>query len=191
MRRVMSEEIGKDQDNYHIHLARYMFAARQFSSSSTVLEIGCGSGYGARLLSDFALEVDAYDIASEELNQKWASYQKSNLGYHNSLPNKKYDFIVSFEVVEHVNESDLKEYFNNIKTRLKKNGVVFLSTPRAIPFKDRSKNRQKEHIYEYSPEEFKELLKNYFNNVFLFSQNDAIISTQNPQMAWNLVAICI
>ena len=49
-------------------------------------------------------------------------------------------------------------------------------------------------MYENSAptdEEFKELLNRYFTNVFLFSQNDAIISSQNPQMAWNLVAICI
>jgi len=191
MRRVMSDSIAKDQDNYYIHLARYMFAARQFSPRSIVLEIGCGSGYGARLLSDFSSEVDAYDISSSELKLEWDYFQeKDNLFFYDTLPEKKYDFIVSFEVIEHIDNSNIEEYFKNIKTRLVDGGVCFLSTPRAIPYKERSKNRQEQHVHEYSAKEFKETLSQHFTNVFLFSQNDSIISTQNPEMAWNLVAIC-
>ena len=153
----MSDSIAKDQDNYYIHLARYMFAARQFSPRSIVLEIGCGSGYGARLLSDFSSEVDAYDISSSELKLEWDYFQeKDNLFFYDTLPEKKYDFIVSFEVIEHIDNSNIEEYFKNIKTRLVDGGVCFLSTPRAIPYKERSKNRQKEHVYDI-------LLKNLKN----------------------------
>jgi len=157
MRRVLPSQIFESQDNYLIHLARYMFAARQLSPDSKVLEIGCGSGYGARLLSDFSSEVDAYDISSSELKLEWDYFQeKDNLFFYDTLPEKKYDFIVSFEVIEHIDNSNIEEYFKNIKTRLVDGGVCFLSTPRAIPYKERSKNRQKEHVYDI-------LLKNLKN----------------------------
>jgi SAM-dependent methyltransferase len=125
MRRVLPSQIFESQDNYLIHLARYMFAARQLSPDSKVLEIGCGSGYGARLLSDFSSEVDAYDISSSELKLEWDYFQeKDNLFFYDTLPEKKYDFIVSFEVIEHIDNSNIEEYFKNIKTRLVDGGYA-------------------------------------------------------------------
>jgi len=194
MRRVNPFETGIDQDNYYIHLARYMFCVRQLKKTQSVLEIGCGIGYGARLLSDYAQEVYATDTETS-LQEAWNKYDKENLHFVTNIDQiddlKKFDVVVSFEVVEHIEENDLEQYFKLINSRVKPNGFVFMSTPRAVPFEERSKNRQIEHKIEYSPDEFRALLEKNFKNVFLFAQNDAIISVQNLNMAWNLVAICI
>lgn len=190
MRRVNLYEVGVDQDNLFIHLARYMFVLRQLKKSDRLLEIGCGTGYGARLLSDRCQQVVATDTAGE-LPEIWNQYKKENLIFSPKLPNDKFDVVVSFEVVEHIAEIELESYFQNIKSRLRDGGVAYMSTPRALPFEERSKNRQIEHVKEYSASEFRDLLEKQFKNVFLFAQNDGIISTQNPDMAWNLVAICV
>lgn len=190
MRRVNLYEVGVDQDNLFIHLARYMFVLRQLKKSDRVLEIGCGTGYGARLLSDRCQQVIATDAAGE-LQEIWNQYKKENLIFSPQLPNDQFDVVVSFEVVEHIAEVELDSYFQNIKSRLREGGVVYMSTPRALPFEERSKNRQIEHVKEYSASEFRALLEKQFKNVFLFAQNDGVISTQNPDMAWNLVAICV
>ncbi len=190
MRRVNPFDVGTDQDNYFIHLARYMFCARQIKKTQTILEIGCGTGYGARLLADYATEVIAVD-KENNLQDTWNKLQKSNLKFLKEIPEKQFDVIVSYEVVEHVPENEVDDYFKLIKKHLKPTGCVFMSTPRAIPMKERSKNRQLEHAKEYSPEEFRELLDKKFSRVFLFAQNDSIISFQNLNMAWNLIAICI
>ena len=73
---------------------------------------------------------------------------------------------------------------------MKDNGSLFISTPRYIPYEERSQNRKDYHLKEYTYDEYKELLNKHFHNVFIFSQNDSIISMQNPKMAWNFVAIC-
>lgn len=190
MRRVNPVDFGADQDNYFIHLARYMFCARQIKKTDIVFELGCGTGYGARLLSDFAQKVYATDIS--DLSEVWNEYGKSNLLFLKDMnPPEKVDVVVSYEVVEHIGSDLLEAYFTRIKNTLKQNGVVFMSTPRAIPFEERSENRQKEHAHEYAPDEFKALLEKHFSNVFLFAQNDSVIGSQNINMAWNLVAICV
>ena len=191
MRRVSISKHGVDLDNHFYHLARYMFAARQIDKTDKVLDFGCGTGYGARLLSDFAESVYAFD-KDTKLVEEQNKFKKDNLIFCKTLPecSNKFDKVVSFEVVEHIELANVNHYFNNIKKRMKNNGVLFISTPRAVPFENRSLNRQREHVYEYSPQEFRELLKSHFTNVFLFSQNDSSIGYHNPEMAWNLVAIC-
>jgi protein-L-isoaspartate O-methyltransferase len=74
MRRVNLYEVGVDQDNLFIQLARYMFVLRQLKKSDRVLEIGCGTGYGARLLSDRCQQVIATDAAGE-LQEIWSQYK--------------------------------------------------------------------------------------------------------------------
>lgn len=189
MRRVNPYIIGSDQDNYFIHLARYMFCARQLKKTDIVLEIGCGTGYGARLLSDFASEVYALD-QDKTLGKSWEHFEKNNLQFIKKIPKIKFDIIVSYEVVEHISEDKVDYFLHTIKQHLKPTGCLFISTPRALPMKERSKNRQLEHKKEYSPNEFRHLLEKYFSRVFLFAQNDSVISYQNLKMAWNLVAIC-
>lgn len=190
MRRVHPKNIGYEQDNYYIHLARYMFVMRQIRPEFSILEIGCGTGYGARLLADKAKQVIATDKADQELRESWNVYDKANLTFTDKIPDNKFDIVVSFEVVEHIPEKEIPDYFETIKSHMKSAGVAFLSTPRALPFEERSKNRQLEHVKEYEYKEFCSLLDSNFKNVFVFSQNDAIISSQSPSMAWNFVAIC-
>lgn len=190
MRRVNPYNVGEQQDNYYIHLARYMFVVRQLKSTDRLLEIGCGTGYGARLLADHCQSVSATD-AETGLGEYWEKYNKPNLNLSPTMPECRFDVVVCFEVIEHIEEEKAGEFLQKIKDRMTDSGVAFISTPRALPFEMRSRNRQLEHPKEYSPTEFRELLEKQFSRVFLFGQNDAIISTQNPEMAWNLVAICI
>ena len=191
MRRVDISRHGFDQDNYFIHLARYMFAARQLRKDFRVIEIGCGTGYGARLLSDFCSEVSAIDEDYENLENSWSDFNKTNLKFYKTVPEgEKYDAVISFEVVEHIHLDEIDSYFETIKSLMNVHSTLHISTPRALPFNERGTNRQKHHIYEYNYEEFQSLLQKYFYNSYIFSQNDSIIGSQNPQMAWNFVAIC-
>ena len=84
MRLVNLDEVGVDKDNLFIHLARYMFVLRQLKKSDRVLEIGCGTGYGARLLSDRCQQVIATEAAGE-LQQMWSQYKKENLIFFRSF----------------------------------------------------------------------------------------------------------
>ena len=190
MRRVNPSDIGIDQDNYHFHLARYLFVARQLQSTDSVLEVGCGVGYGARLLADTAKSVYAQD-AETNLESDWANFEKDNLTFSTQLPDSgSFDCVVSLEVVEHIEPQDVPSYMSTIKKYLSETGFAVISIPRAITFEKRSKDRQEFHAYEYSPSEFKAILQDHFENVFVFGQNDGLISIQNLECTWNMIAIC-
>ena len=46
------------------------------------------------------------------------------------------------------------------------------------------------HVNVYKGEDFFAMLKQYFHNVFLFTQNDEIIHTGHLRMANYLIAVC-
>src|ERR1039458_5734453 len=56
------------------HLVRYGFAAR-FAGGCKVLDVGCGSGYGASSLAQEANLVVGIDSAPEALNYAQKNYQ--------------------------------------------------------------------------------------------------------------------
>jgi len=193
MRRIEAL-ISEDPVNLVVHLARYNFARSLIQSDWIGLDYGCGTGYGAALLSKNCSRIDAYDEDSKVIKRSRANYSSlDNLTFYESIDEIKgcYDFIVSFEVIEHMTQQEAIAYLSRLRSLLKDGGMLFSSTPRALPFSERSLNRQLHHVHEYDYETYKEILMTSFRKVLVFSQNDGIISTQNPLMAWNYVAVCL
>jgi ubiquinone/menaquinone biosynthesis C-methylase UbiE len=93
------------------HLVRYGFAAR-FAGGCKVLDVGCGSGYGASSLAQEANRVVGIDSASEALNYAQKNYRRANLNFVlgdcRSLPFREcfFDVALMFEVIQHVAETE-------------------------------------------------------------------------------------
>jgi SAM-dependent methyltransferase len=94
------EESWRDQ---HGHIARYQWAARQILPGETVLDVGCGIGYGAEILNETKcryIGVDKYP----------ASKSFSHLGRFFTQdieiwsPDFDFDVAICFETLEHVKE---------------------------------------------------------------------------------------
>ena len=59
------------------HLVRYKFICRQLKKEWDVLELGCGTGYGAYLISKYCNHIDAHDMDTQLLiraKEKFISY---------------------------------------------------------------------------------------------------------------------
>lgn len=170
------------------HLVRYKFVCRQLRKDWNVLELGCGTGYGAYLMSKYCKTVDAQDMDTNLLIRAKEKFINSNLTYTDQPVEGKYDVVVCLEVIEHMTKESGHLLLQNAKSKLKSNGLLFISTPRKID--NPNENRKKHHLHEYEPEEFRLILEEHFSKVLLFSQNDEIISSQNPVNAWNFMAVC-
>lgn len=140
---------------YLMHIASYQFA-RHYCAGRNVLDLGCGSGYGAASLADIAASVTAVDVSEEAVAFASDRYRAANLRYlkideERPLPfaDARFDVILSFQVIEHV--LDEAAYLREARRVLKTGGVMIIVTPnrgvRLLPFQ---KPWNRWHVREYS-----------------------------------------
>lgn len=146
-------------------LYRYKFVKKFLSPEDVVLDIACGTGYGSKYLSDFAKLVIGADMSIIPLKKAMDTYSKSNLTFvlqdarELSFNSNTFDKIVSIETFEHIPTNRVNNYCSEMKRVLKPDGLFICSTPQnsqgKIPI-------QPAHEREYSLNEFKDILSEYF-----------------------------
>ena len=179
-------------------LSRYKFVSKMLFDFKRVAEVGCGDGFGSRVVSDSVENLDCYDfdielLESAKITQK-KSKKKINFYFHNILKNKlqkKYDGIYSLDVFEHIVKTKEKKFLKNIIDSLNRNGVLILGAPSLESQKYASKFSKLGHVNCKSQKDLKKLLEKYFKNVFTFSMNDEVLHTGFSKMAhYNLFICC-
>lgn len=181
-----------------ILLARYKFAARLLEKNSSVLDAGCGLGLGSVFLSKFCKKVTAVDFDKEMISRNKNQYGDiPNLSFDfidltkAPQPDQKYDTVISLDVIEHFPKDKTNLVLENLSKLTADNGFAIIGTPNVASKPYASTRRLESHYHEFEPEELKDLLKNYYKNVFLFSMTDEVVSLSFPKMAWYLMALCI
>jgi len=103
-----------------------------------ILDVGCGAGIFSESAARLGAEVIGIDASEETLNvaknhAKQDPLIESNILYEQSTPEiflqkqlPQFDVVVSFEVIEHVNE--ISKFLNSCIKLLKPGGLLFLST---------------------------------------------------------------
>lgn len=164
--------------------ARYKFAARLLGEEPklNVLDLGCNEGLGAVLLAEKGHNVTAIDFDKEAI--EWS---KSNLAKQTGInficdnflgkEYSKFDAVVLLDVIEHVFKKNEEELFKTIVRNLKDSGFCIMGTPNVSATKYSSKTSKAGHVNLYSPERLRDVMRKYFNNVFLFGMNDEVVHT--------------
>ncbi len=136
-----------------------------------MLDAGCGTGYGLRILQDAgAARVTGIDISAEAVAKASASHDSDRIeviqGDVGELPfsDGELDMVVCFEVIEHVTDRDA--ILDELTRVLGADGILCISTPnrRVYP------SGNPYHIHEYEPEEFAQALGERFPHVALHRQ---------------------
>jgi ubiquinone/menaquinone biosynthesis C-methylase UbiE len=100
-----------EPDLWNEHLCRYHFA-RPLVEGRYVLDVGCGTGYGAAALAASARKVLALDVSTETVAFARKNYPVPNLDFLVSdcrqipLGEGTIDVAVCFEVIEHLSEQE-------------------------------------------------------------------------------------
>jgi 2-polyprenyl-3-methyl-5-hydroxy-6-metoxy-1,4-benzoquinol methylase len=164
MAKVFTTEITSDQiasDNpIHQRLFKAYVVAREYAQGD-VLEVGCGEGRGISLLLERARSFTAVDKIKpviDELQKKHPAgrFISMNIPPLSGLADNAYDFIASFQVIEHIQDDVL--FLQEIYRVLKPGGTALLTTPN----RKMSLTRNPWHIREYLPIELKELAAKIF-----------------------------
>jgi 2-polyprenyl-3-methyl-5-hydroxy-6-metoxy-1,4-benzoquinol methylase len=155
------------------HFARYLSAAR-LARGRSVLDAGCGIGYGTNILAEHgATSVVGIDIAEAviEAAKPNASAQVSFLPADIcKLPfdDAAFELITCFEVIEHIEGRD--EALGELARVLATNGVLAISSPN----RDAYVPGNPHHLHEYVLEELEAALRAHFAHVSFLRQHDWI-----------------
>jgi len=88
------------------HTARYDWAAKTLAPNSYVIDLGCGIGYGAKILADAGHRVFAIDTDVETIAHAQAHFAHENIEFlaapAEAIYLPKADAAVCFEVIEHL-----------------------------------------------------------------------------------------
>lgn len=132
-----------------VHLKRYVLALNYMDENTTVMDYGCGAGYGSFLMSGESKEVFAVDADKIALDYAKGYYFRKNITYLNlnhPPSDWMFDTITAFEVIEHVDEPlQLMQRFHEL---LNPDGVLILSVPneREVPHKESTNHFHKQHF---------------------------------------------
>jgi SAM-dependent methyltransferase len=154
---------------YAEHLTRYR-SALPLVAGLRVLDIACGSGYGAQLLATVATHVYGVDLDPEAVAYARAQYGSPNVEFIVGdataipLPDNSVDVVVTFETIEHV--EDYREFMREVKRVLVPGGVAVVSTPNDLEFAEGNHY----HLHEFEYDELLSLLAEHFANTESFFQ---------------------
>ena len=177
--RFIPNKFNEIDEIYAEHLNRYK-AVLPFVKNKKILDAACGVGYGSYILSKNGKQVYGIDIDEESIKYAKKNFNRKNLHFVKAsienLPfdNDFFDIVVSFETIEHVNEIMQNKFLNEIERVLKKEGILFISTPNKLVYSDKRGFKNKFHIKEFYEEEFYNFLKNKFKYVEFFYQNEEV-----------------
>lgn len=153
-------------DNYVFQrsILAYVEAAKYVSGK--VLEIGTGSGYGIELIASHAQEFVTVDKFKPAILDEPEMAAKENIHFLQmtvpplkGIPNDTFDFVISFQVIEHIEED--KKFVEEIHRVLRPGGKCILTTPN----RPMSLTRNPWHVREYTPSELERCLKTVFAEV--------------------------
>ncbi len=159
---IASSVITSDKPIHERLLFAYVEAAKYVSGD--LLDIGCGEGRGLHYLRDKVNSYTGIDKIHEVLDVLRKKYPNDtflqmNIPPFAGLEDNTFDTVVSFQVVEHIQED--KEYISEIHRVLKPGGTAILSTPNI----KMSLTRNPWHVREYTHQEFEKLLSKHFSSV--------------------------
>ncbi len=161
------------------HLVRYWWAAR-LASGRRVLDAGCGTAYGSAMLAEAGAEhVTGIDRAASVLETARPSLPPNVdlvVGDLRELPfpDRSFDLVVCFEVVEHLEEPDAA--LRELSRVVSGDGIVLVSSPNRDVYEPGNPH----HLHEYVPAELRQALQRYFAHVELRCQANLIASSVMP-----------
>jgi len=130
-----------------------------------VLDVGCGTGFGANILTRWSSHVNGIDVDGHAVKFATRCFGNGKINFSmRSIEEqvhigKKFDWVTMIDVLEHIHYDS--GAIREVKKLLKDTGTLIISTPNRLSRYRKSEN----HVREYSPDELRDLLSKEFKIV--------------------------
>ena len=175
------------------HIQRYEWVIqelrRQRAVPRTLLDMGCGSGYGTERL---AQETRIPFVAGIDISRGAIAWGQRFFGGRRNLwfkqmdalsltfPSRFFDVVASFDVLEHLTEREQHIFLRNMADVVETSGTCYVGCPNASV----SQRNCTHHKHELSADEFATTLYRYFGGVQLLCQ-DLCVDGVRTQDQWH------
>jgi len=112
---------------------------RLIEPNSVALDLGCGIGRVERFLASHCKEIYGVDVSGKMIKLAKRNVIYENVHFHknngrdlSAFPDKRFDFIFSVAVLQHIEKEDALFYLMEIYRVLKENGKVYLQFPNLL-----------------------------------------------------------
>ena len=204
MRRRGPEKLGlmsgwgwyDDPKRLAFTLSRYKFVSKMLSGLDRVLEVGCGDGFGSRVVAQAVGHLTAVDFDPELLESAVeiaSDRYPIEFRRHDMLKGPvagSFDGLYSMDVLEHIESSDEACFLGNLLAPLEPHGVCIIGTPSLESQAYASKFSKMGHVNCKTQSDLKATMQRYFHNVFMFSMNDEVVHTGYAKMSHYNLALC-
>ncbi|MBI1252524.1 MAG: methyltransferase domain-containing protein [Alphaproteobacteria bacterium] len=191
-----SESWYNDPKHLVFRLSRYKFVSKMLSGKEHALEVGCGDGFGCRIVQAEVKKLTAIDfdpVFIEDVKARMVPKWAFDVFVHDMLDGPvpgDFDCMYSLDVLEHIRSEDERTFLNNAFASLRAQGVAIIGLPSLESQPYASPQSKLGHINCKSAPDLKALLLDYFYTVFIFSMNDEVVHTGFHKMANYVFAVC-
>lgn len=130
------EPTKQDLNNYLNHCKFYRFVG-QFVNNKKVVDVGCGSGYGSKILKERgSISYDGFDISKSSIKyakshfNDYGTFDISSITDISQVTDSSYDITICSEVMEHIKEYNMEQRaIEELKRITKNKGLIIIGTP--------------------------------------------------------------
>ena len=195
--RYTSDDYINDPKHVAFVASRYKFVAKMLDGLGSVLEVGCGDGFGAPFVASSVSNLICTDINEPllaDIRKRHARLKNARFEYFDFRA-KPYspavDAAYLVDVIEHIYAEEEANFLGNIVASLQDRGVLLIGTPNKTADQYASEWSRKAHVNLKTHKELRELGLKHFHNVFMFGMNDEVVHTGYGPMCHFLWALCV
>jgi len=173
------------------HLRRYEFCGKRIRGKNPlILDFGCGSGYGSKLISTMfpSSSIVGHDISDDALKFANENNAAPNIRYTKENGSSNNNYVLMLDMVEHLTQEQLDQ---TMDTLLKDNpkSTFFISTP--LNDWDGQSPTNQYHINCFQKKRFMDFLNKYFGVVEMWMIDWSYTRRMNDKEQYGKVmAIC-